>query len=90
MLTSLRFAVAFASVFTVVTTIESAEAGLLPAPPSALEATEQQFGVQLEWAPSAGERIVGYNIYRSVVSTNADPAARINAEPVSGTELAAR
>lgn len=57
---------------------------LEPDPPTGLSVTVDGEGIHLEWTASP-RAVLGYNIYRSQVSTNADPVARLNAEPITGT-----
>ena len=62
-------------------------AGLMP-PPTGLESAETPEGIQLRWnpAPDGLDIMTGYVVYRSVISTVGDPAVRINAELIQGTE----
>lgn len=61
----------------------SAGLGHEPAPPDGLTAAEGASGISLEWVET-DPLAIGYVVYRSVVSTVADPPDRLNDEPIQG------
>lgn len=54
-----------------------------PDPPGEVSAVTTATGIRLEWTSS--ENTAGYHVYRSIVSTRADPATRVNDAPIQGT-----
>ena len=56
-----------------------------PEPPTELSATSTASSIVLGWVATPSDHVAGYDIYRSRVSTTADPAVRITDELVQGT-----
>ena len=59
-----------------------------PPPPVDVVASESPSGVQISWTEIPEEFFAtGYNIYRSMVSTMADPAVKVNEQPLQGSSF---